>query len=399
MKNLPALLGNNPTFKEKIPLTKPVLPDFNVLAEGLKPIIETGILTKGDHVRRLEEMVAQELGVQYVIAVSSCTSGLMLAYRALNLSGEVIVPSFTFMATVSALVWANARPVFVDVDPQTGTLSAACVEAAITRETSAIVAVHNFGNPADIEDLQAIAGRNCLRLIFDAAHGLGSRYQGSALGAQGDAHVFSLSPSKLVVAGEGGIIATNDRLVADTVRIGREYGNCGNYDSTFVGLNARMPEFNALLAQQSLQGLESASQKRNEAATVYRNGLKHLPGIGFQKVRPGNRSSYNMFSITVNAEEFGLTRDELRAALAAENIDTRSYYDPPAHRQSAYKHFMSPDVELVNTDRLSATSLCLPISSNGPMAVVKGVCHAIDLAHKFAPEIRAKLAVSSLALV
>src|SRR5213075_134670 len=104
----------------------------------------------------------------------------------------------------------------------------------ITRETSAIVAVHNFGNPADIEELQAVADRNGLRLIFDAAHGLGSQYQGKALGAQGNAQVFSLSPSKLVVAGEGGIIATNDPLVADTVRIGREYGNCGNYDSTFV---------------------------------------------------------------------------------------------------------------------------------------------------------------------
>jgi dTDP-4-amino-4,6-dideoxygalactose transaminase len=399
MNNLPALLGNNPTFKEKIPLTKPVLPDFEILAEGLRPIFETGILTKGDHVDRLEEKIALELGVGHVIAVSSCTAGLMLTYRALNLSGDVIVPSFTFMATVSAMVWANLRPVFVDVDAHTGTLDARRVEAAITRDTSAIVAVHNFGNPADIQELQEIAARRGLRLIFDAAHGAGSRYQGSPLGAQGDAQVFSLSPSKLVVAGEGGIIATNDRLVADTLRIGREYGNCGNYDSAFAGLNARMPEFNALLAGESLQGLQSAVQKRNAAATAYQNGLSHLPGIGFQTVRPGNRSSYNMFSITVNAQEFGLTRDELAATLAAENIDTRSYYDPPVHRQSAYKHFVGPNVELGNTDLLSVTSLCLPISSNVSMSVVEGVCQAIDLAYKFAPELRAKLAVSSLALV
>lgn len=399
MNNLPALLGSNPTFIEKVPLTKPVLPDFEVLIEGLRPIFESGILTKGDQLRRFEEMVAAELGVQYVIAVSSCTAGLMLAYRALNLSGEVIVPSFTFMATVSALVWTNARPVFVDVDLQTGTLDARCVEAAITPETSAIIAVHNFGNPADIEELQAVADRSGLRLIFDAAHGMGSRYKGQPLGAQGDAQVFSLSPTKLVVAGEGGVIATNDRLVADTVRIGREYGNCGNYDSTFVGLNARMPEFNALIAQQSLQGLGLAVGNRNETATAYQNGLKHLPGIGFQKVRPENRSSYNMFSITVNAEEFGLTRDELRAALSAENIDTRGYYDPPVHRQSVYKHFVGPDVDLVNTDLLSASSLCLPISSTVSSATVEGVCQAIELAHQFAPEIRAKLSVGSLAFV
>jgi dTDP-4-amino-4,6-dideoxygalactose transaminase len=397
MNNLPALLGTNPTFIEKIPLTKPVLPDFEALTKGLKPIFETGILTKGDQVRRFEEMVAAELGVQHVIAVTNCTAGLMLAYRALNLTDEVIVPSFTFMATVSALIWANVRPVFVDVDPQTGTLDAGHVEAAITTRTSGIIGVHNFGNPADIEDLKAVAGRAGLRLIFDSAHGLGSRYQGDPLGAQGDAQVFSLSPSKLVVAGEGGIVTTNDRLVADTVRIGREYGNCGNYDSTFVGLNARMPEFNALLAQHSLQGLESAALKRNEVATAYQNGLSHLPGIGFQKIRSGNRSSYNMFSITVNAEEFGLTRDELRAALAAENIDTRSYYDPPVHQQSAYKHFAGPDVELGNTDQLAATSICLPMSSNLAVSVVEGVCQAIDLAYRFAPEIKARLAVGSFA--
>ena len=398
MNNLPALLGNNPTFKDKVPFTKPTLPDFQVFVEGLRPIFESGILTKGEHVARLEEMIADELDVRYAIAVSNCTSGLMLVYRALNLSGEVIVPSFTFIATVSALVWLGLKPIFVDVDPHTGTLDAASVEAVITPATSAIVAVHNFGNPAEVDELERIAGRHNLRLIFDAAHAFGSMYRGRFLSAQGDAHVFSLSPTKLVVAGEGGVVTTNDQLLAETVRIGREYGNCGNYNSTFVGLNARMPEINALLAQQSLQGLAPAVKYRNEIAGAYRDGLKNLPGIEFQRIRPNDRSAYTMFTITIDADAFGLTRNELREALSAENVDTRCYYDPPVHRQSAYMHFANRDEDLRHTDLLSATSLCLPMSSNLPRPVVDGICQAIERAHRHAPEIKVRLAADLLAL-
>jgi dTDP-4-amino-4,6-dideoxygalactose transaminase len=398
MKTVPALLGNNATFAEKIPLTKPVLPEYQQFAQELETIFETGILTKGDHVRRLEESAAGLLGVGHAIAVSSCTAGLMLAYRALNLSGEVIVPSFTFMATVSALIWAGAEPVFVDVDAHTGTLDVSRVEAAITPRTSAIVAVHNFGNPADIDPLQAIAGRNGLNLVFDAAHGFGSTYQGRALGAQGDVQVFSLTPSKLVVAGEGGIVATNDRRVADAVRTGREYGNSGNYDSTFAGLNARMPEFNALIAQHSLHYLEAAVRHRNAVAAAYQNGLKHLPGISFQKVGESNRSSYNMFAINIAADQFGLTRDEFRTALAAENVDTRAYYDPPVHRQYAYKQFANPQVDLANTNRLAGTTVCLPIWSNMEMSIVSRICETIERTHVNADQIRPVLAEKKLAV-
>lgn len=397
MSKVPALLGANPTFGEKIPLTKPVLPTFESLAEGLEPIIESGILTKGDQVKRLEAMIARHLNVRHAIAVSNCTAGLMLVYRALNLSGEVIVPSFTFMATISALVWTGARPVFVDVDPDTQTIDPSAVEAAITPNTSAIIAVHNFGNPADIDALQEIADRNDLRLIFDAAHGFGTQYAGSPVGAKGNAHVFSMSATKLVAAGEGGVVATNDQMLADTVRIGREYGNCGNYDSVFVGLNARLSEIHSLLAIRSLQELETNTRRRNDIADRYRQSLSALPGIGFQLVREGNRSSYHMMAIKVDADSFGLTRDELREVLTAENIDTRCYYDPPVHRQSAYKQYANRGDYLFHTNQLAATAICLPVFSNLDSDALHGICNAIALAHEFAPEIKAK--IGGLALV
>jgi len=391
MNRQPACLGNNPTFESKVKITKPLLPNYEELAPLVRDIFESRVVTKGDRLRVFEELVAEHLGVKNAVAVSSCTAGLMLVYRLLGLNGEVIVPSFTFMATVSALVWAGSRPLFADIDPDTTNLNPSAAEAAITPDTKAIVAVHNGGNPADIDDLKQVAERHHLRLIFDAAHGFGSLYQDQPLGSQGDVGVFSLSPTKLLVAGEGGIVATNDDALAGGVRMGREYGNSGDYDSAFAGINARLPEFNALLGQFGLTNLEAAAQHRNRLAELYRARLGRLPGVSFQKVRPGNRSSYKDFSITIDKEAFGLTRDALALALKAENIETRKYYDPPVHRQTAYTQYAPHSDTLPHTERLSFRILNLPIWSDMESSIVAGVCAAIESAHEFAEDIRRAL--------
>jgi dTDP-4-amino-4,6-dideoxygalactose transaminase len=374
-------------FAAKIELVRPALPDFDDLAGEMRAIVGSGMVTKGQHLRRFEAAIAEHLGVKHAVAVSSCTCGLMLTYQGLGLTGDVVVPSFTFMATVSALVWAGLRPVFADVDAGTTNLDPAAAEAAITPNTSAIVAVHNFGNPADIAGLQAVADRHGLKLIFDAAHGFGAHYQGAPVGSQGDAHVYSLSPTKLLIAGEGGIVATNDDQLAHNVRIGREYGNSGSYDSAFAGINARMSEFNALLGLHSLAGLEDAARRRNEVVQLYHEQLGRLPGIGFQQVQPGNRSSYKDFSITVDPVAFGLTRGELAQGLAAANIDTRTYYNPAVHRQSAYRTY-DGGRPLPHTEWLSAHSLSLPIWSNMSDEVAQSICDAIAGIHAGAAEAR-----------
>lgn len=385
MSDKPAILGGLPIFTAKAPMVRPLLPAFDeAFAAGMQGILQSGMLTTGQHLRHCEKAVAEHLGVRHAVAVSSCTTGLMLTYRGLGLTGEVVVPSFTFMATVSAMIWAGLQPVFADVDVQTLTLDPTAAEAAITPNTSALVAIHNFGNPADIEALQTIARRHHLKLIFDAAHGFGTLYQGVPVGPQGDAQVYSLSPTKLLIAGEGGIIATNNDDLAATLRIGREYGNSGNYDSAFAGFNARMPEFNALLCLRSLEMLEQAVRQRNQIAALYMERLGTLPGIGFQQIRSGNRSSYKDFSITVDTEAYGLSRDQLAAALAAENIDTRKYYDPPVHRQTAYRQFAPPAAQLPRTNLLAARSLSLPIWSHMEEAIVLGICQAIERLHTFA---------------
>jgi dTDP-4-amino-4,6-dideoxygalactose transaminase len=374
-------------------MVRPTLPSFDELAGDVQGVLASGMVTKGRHLSAFEAAVADHLEVKHVVAVSSCTTGLMLAYQAAGLYGEVVVPSFTFMATVSALVWAGLTPVFADVDPGTTNLSPAAAEAAVTERTSALVAVHNFGNPADVDALQRVADDHGLALVFDAAHGFGATYQGTPVGTQGLAQVFSLSPTKLLIAGEGGIVATNDDAIANHVRKGREYGNNGRYDSAFAGLNGRLAEFNAILGLRSLRMLETAARRRNEIAAIFRERLLHVPGIRFQEVRPGCRSSYKDLSIVVDPTQLGLTRDELAAALQSENIDTRKYYDPAVHQQAAYRKFHFGQV-LPATDELSANSLSLPIWSTMEGGIAERICDAVSRIHEHAEAIHSGLALS-----
>lgn len=392
MGDVPAVLGGTPVFSRKVNIVLPVMPAFAEMTEGVQSILATGMVTKGAYLHAFESAVQDHLGVKHAVAVSSCTSGLMLTYRGLGLTGDVVVPSFTFMATVSALVWAGLRPIYADVDAGTTNLTAQAAEAAITPHTSAIVAVHNFGNPAEIDALRAVALRHHLKLIFDAAHGFGARYQGQPVGKQADAQIFSLSPTKLLIAGEGGIVATNDDALAEQIRMGREYGNDGHYDSAFAGLNARMPEFNALLGLRSLALLEDAAQSRNQTADAYQEMLGMLPGVGFQQVRDGDRCSYKDFSLTIDPAAFGLTRDELGQALAAEQIDTRKYYEPPVHRQTAYAQF-ADDRPLPHTEWLAQNSLSVPMWSNMEPQTVMHISEAIQRIYQHGEAVRACLSV------
>jgi dTDP-4-amino-4,6-dideoxygalactose transaminase len=387
---MPAILGDAPAFDHKINIVKPVLPLYNEMEDDVRNILSSGMVTKGRYLRMFEDNVSEYLHVKHSIGVSSCTTGLMLAYQALGLTGEVIVPSFTFMATVSSLVWCGLEPVFVDVETGTTNIDPSEIKEAITPKTSAIVGVHNFGNPARISQLEAIASDHNLKLIFDAAHGFGALYQGKPVGLQGHVQVFSLSPTKLLITGEGGIVATGDDEIARRIRSGREYGNDGMYDSEFAGLNARLAEFNAVMGIKSLGKLERAAHSRNLTAALYVQALNQLPGIGFQEILPGNRSSYKDFSITIDQDQFGLRRDELATVLEAENVDTRKYYDPPIHQQMAYRKYYNGK-SLNNTAHLAKNSLSLPMWSNMDASVVMRICRAIQDAHNFSSDIRQKL--------
>lgn len=333
---LPASFGGPPMFPEGLPLARPSIGDGDGIAERVREISRSGVLTNGPLVRELEDRAAAYLGVRHCVAVASCTSGLMLVLRASGLSGDVIVPSFTFAATAHAVVWAGLRPVFADIEPDTLTLSADAARRAIGVRTAAVLATHVFGTPCDIEALSDVARANGLVLLFDAAHAFGSRHRGIPIGGSGRAEVFSLSPTKTLVAAEGGIVATNDDLLAERCRIGRDYGNPGDYDCRFVGLNARMSELHAAVALASFEGLEERVKLRNELAGEYRRALATIPGISFPRVPEGDISTYKDLTILVDERAFGMDAARLAASMAAEGIETRRYYAPPVHRMQSY---------------------------------------------------------------
>lgn len=361
LSGAPAIAGGVPAFAARLPLVRPSVPDLDALSPDLRDILASGVLTNGPVVRRFEALAAQTLGVEHCIAVSSCTAGLMLVLRVAELEGEVIVPSFTFAATAHAVVWNGLTPVFADVDERSLRLSAQAAATVLGDRCSAILATHTYGAPCEVEGLEQLARARGLRLFFDAAHAFGSRRRGVPVGRFGDAEVFSLSPTKLLVAGEGGLIATNDGELAKRCRIGRDYGNPGDYDCLFVGLNARMSELHAALGLASLSTLEARIERRNELAQSYRAALASLPGVSFPLVGETDRSTYKDFTILLDRDAFGMDAGELARALNAEGIDTRRYYAPPVHAMRAYARWNPGPGRLPVTERAATECLTVPM--------------------------------------
>jgi len=375
---LPAVHGGEPVFADALPLARPRVYDSPEVARRAQEALDSGVLTNGPYVRRLEERSADYLGVWHCVAVSCCTAGLMLVLRSANLTGDVIIPSFTFAATAHAVAWNGLRPVFADIDDETLTLSPESVEKHTGVRTSAILATHVFGTPCEVEALTETAHRNGIRLFFDAAHAFGSKRAGTPIGGFGDAEVFSLSPTKVLIAGEGGIIATNDDLLAERCRMGRDYANPGDYDCRFVGLNARMSELHAITALASFEDLEERIEERNALAEAYRKALGDIPGISFPKVADGDRSTYKDLTVLVEPAEFGLTAGSLADGLAAEGVETRRYYAPPVHRMQAYQAASVGNGHLPATDRVAERVLTLPLWVGMTEDDVDGVAFAIE---------------------
>jgi dTDP-4-amino-4,6-dideoxygalactose transaminase len=379
----PAILGGSPVFPDGLPFVRPAIPEAEAVLDRIRNVLDTGMLTNGPLVRELEERAAEYLGVRQCIAVASCTAGLMLVLRAANLSGDIILPSFTFAATAHAVVWNQLRPVFADVDAKTLTLSPEAVLRAIGVRTSAILATHIFGTPCDVEGLAAVARNNGVRLFFYAAHAFGSKHEGAAVGRFGDAEVFSLSPTKVLVAAEGGLIATNNDYLAERCRIGRDYANPGDYDCRFIGLNARMSEVHAAIALASLDGLDDRIDRRNVLASQYGEALSGIRGISLPSVPIGDRTTYKDFTVLVEPREFGLEARELATALAAEGVQTKRYYSPPVHQMQAYRSLVSPNGSLPVTDAASSRVLTLPLWAAMTEEQVRGVASSVARIHRF----------------
>ena len=383
-----------PAFRKLLPIVDPEGVPGEEFLEEVRGILATKQLTNGAYVKKFEEAAAEYLGVEHFVAVSSCTAGLLLVLKALDLRGDVILPSFTFHATAHAVVWNGLTPVFADCDAKTFCVAPQAVRAQVSSRTAAILAVHLFGNPAAVKELEDIAEELQIPLVFDAAHAFGSSVSEKRIGGFGTAEVFSFSPTKLVVAGEGGLVSTRNAGLAERLRAARNYGDAGNYDPEIVGVNARMSEMHAAMALRGLAGLDARIERRNEIGTRYERNLGDVAGLRFQKISEGARSTFKDFSVIVDEKEFGHSRDWLLDLLHRENIGARKYFSPPVHRQKLYRA-MWDGRALPVTDLISDGVVSLPIYSSLTDESVDKVCEVIRRAKRFDNTKRAKWATGA----
>ena len=374
-----------PSFPGGLPFVLPATPSLERVMARLAPSYERGVLTDGPLGRELEEEVAAQLGVEHVVAVSTCTAGLMLVLRALELEGTVVMPSFTFSATAHAAAWNGLRPVFAECDPTSFQLDPADAGARLDG-AAALLATHVFGSPCAAEQLEELGRVHGIPVVFDAAHAHGARRRGHPVGGFGDAEVFSMTPTKLVIAGEGGLVATNRADVAAAVRIGRDYGNPGDYNTRFVGLNARLSELHAATALESLVQLDDNLARRRSVAARYVDGLATVPGIDVQVVEPADESTYKDFTVRIDEAVFGLSRDGVVAALRSRGVDTRCYFSPPVHRQDAYRALAAAPLPV--TDDLAGRVVSLPIFPGLALDAVDDVVAILAGVHEHAEEVR-----------
>lgn len=363
---------------KKLRFIKPTLPPWTSVDLLYRNAYRSALITNGELVARFEAEVAERVGVKHCVAVSSCTSGLMLGMKAMDLKGEVILPSFTFFATGLAALWSGLKPVFADCLPDTWNLDPADVRRRVTSKTAAIIGVHLYGNPCDVERLASVAVSARCKLIFDSAHAFGSAHRGAAVGSFGDFEVFSLSPTKLLVAGEGGLITTNDSTLDRRLRAARNYGALVHYDPEMQGLNARMSEFNAALGIAGLKLMESKLERHNLIAARYDGLLREERGLQFQVIREGDLSTYKDYSVVVDPLKASLDRDALAAHLLQDGYETKKYFYPPLHQQQIFKEFHSGrDLPLPVTERISSGVLSLPIYYSLSRTIVRDICQCI----------------------
>ena len=377
----PAVAGGAPAFPEGLAFARPFTPPLDKVVARFTPSYERGVLTNGPVGREFEEASAERLGVSHAIGVSSCTSGMMLALKALGVEGPVVLPSFTFSATAHAVAWNDLQPVFAECDAATFQLDIADAARRI-EPGGAIIGTHVFGSPCRPRELEKLAHSSGAALLFDAAHAFGAMSGKKAVGGFGDVEVFSLSPTKLVVGGEGGLVTTNRSDVAAAVRLGRDYGNPPDYDCRFAGLSARMSELHASVAIESLAVLDEHLDRRTFLARAYQTGLGTVPGIEAQAIAPGDVTTWKDFAVTVDEDAYGLPRNAVVKALRAEGIDVRVYFSPPVHTHQCY---VTPGAQgLPVTDRVAARVLCLPMHTDMSWRDVERVVQVLATLHTHA---------------
>jgi len=356
-----AINGAPPAFAEPLHVGRPNIGDKQKFLEQVGGMLDRGWLTNnGPLVQELERRIAEYLGVRHCVAMCNGTIALEIAIRALGLTGEVIVPSYTFIATAHALYWQGITPVFADIDPQTHNLDPDAVRRMITPRTSGIIGVHLWGRAAPVEALQAIADEHGLQLMFDAAHAFGCSHKGRMIGNFGRAEVLSFHATKFFNTLEGGAVVTNDDDLAEAMRLMRNFGFAGYDNVIHPGTNGKMTEVCAAMGLVNLDHLDDvvAVNRRNHAA--YAEGLAGVPGVRLLGYDERERNNHQYVVLEIGAD-CPADRDAIVAALHAENVLARKYFWPGCHRMKPYRDlFPHAGLMLPRTEHVASAALVLP---------------------------------------
>jgi len=389
-----AIFGGAPAFAQELHVGRPNIGDRQRLVQRLEDLLDRRWLTNnGPFVQEFEQRVADFLRTKHCVVMCNATVALEIAIRALKLHGEVIVPSFTFIATAHALQWQEITPVFCDVDPVTHNLDPARVEVMITPRTTGIIGVHVWGRPCAIEALSEIAQRRGLKLMFDAAHAFGNSYKGRMIGNFGQAEVFSFHATKFFNTFEGGAVTTNDDDLAARMRLMKNFGFSGYDNVIYVGTNGKMSEISAAMGLTGLESLEEfiAANRRNYAA--YQAGLQDMPGIQLIVYDETEACNYQYIIVEVDEATAGISRNDLVRVLHAENVLARRYFFPGCHEMEPYRsYFPHAGSLLPETNRLAQRVMSLPTGTAVGPEEIETLCAIIRLAVGNSGELSNRLA-------
>lgn len=389
-----AIFGNDPAFRDQLHVGRPNIGSRERMLERVNDMFDRRWLSNnGPYVQEFEERVAGLIGARHCIALCNGTIALEIAIRALGLKGEVILPSFTFIATAHALQWQEITPVFCDVDPVTHTVDPACVEKMITPRTSGIIGVNVWGRPCNIPALEQIARRHGLRLLFDSAHGFGCSFRGKMLGSFGDAEIFSFHPTKFFNTSEGGAIVTNDDALAKKIRLMKNFGFSGQLDDViYVGTNGKMNEFSALSGLTNLESIDTFITANRANYELYEEQLGRIPGITLISYDHGEKCNYQYIVLEVDESVTGVSRDLLVDVLRAENVLARRYFYPGCHRMEPYRsYFPHAGLVLPETERLVKRVLSLPTGTSIGRDQIMIICRIIRTAVENGAELAQRL--------
>lgn len=384
--------GQPPAFAEKLHVGKPNLGDREAFLQRVNDMLDRRWLTNdGPLVQELESRIAKYLNVRHCVAMCNATVALEIAIRALGLSGEVIVPSYTFIATAHALQWQQITPVFADILEGTHCLDPVAVERMITPRTTAIMGVHLWGQACDVDALAEVARRRNLKLLFDAAHAFGCTHKGRMIGNNGEAEVFSFHATKFFNALEGGAVTTNDDDLARKMRLMRNFGFAGYDNVIYIGTNGKMNEVSAAMGLTNLDSIDNTIAANNRNWQAYSDGLASIPGLTL--FRPTAREKLNFQYVVVEVGDASpLTRDEIVDVLHAENVIARKYFWPGCHRMEPYRSLQPhADLLLPVTERVAARVVLLPTGTTIDGETVKKICTILRAAAAQAVAIRARM--------